>query len=181
MDNQVLLKIARDTIASKFDKNIIVDKKKLLSDYPFLNELGATFVTLTLNKELRGCIGTLEASHTLLDDLVVNANNAAFHDPRFFELSFEEFKNIDLEVSVLSKPIKLEYENLLDLKSKIKPFIHGVILSDGQRRSTFLPQVWEQLPEFEDFFTHLCYKGNFPENCFSTHPDVYIYEVTKVK
>lgn len=181
MDNQVLLKIARDTIESRFDKSVKVDKQKLVVEYPYLNELGATFVTLTLNEQLRGCIGSLEARHKLIDDLVANANNAAFHDPRFYELSYEEFKNVTLEISILSKPVKIKYDNIKDLKSKIKPFVHGVILEDGLRRSTFLPQVWEQLPTFEEFFLHLCHKGNFEQDCLSFHPNVYIYEVNKVK
>jgi len=181
MDNQVLLKIARDTIESKFDKSKKVDKEKLLKDYPFFNELGATFVTLNLNGQLRGCIGSLIASHKLIDDLMVNANNAAFHDPRFYELSHDEFKRIDLEISILSKPERVEYDDIEDLKSKIVPFVHGVILEDSLRRSTFLPQVWEQLPSFEEFFSHLCSKGNFEKDCLVTHPNVYTYEVNKVK
>lgn len=181
MDNQLLLKIARNVIASKYDNNIAINKQKLLNDYPYLKELGATFVTLNLDGKLRGCVGTLEATHCLLDDLMVNANNAAFHDPRFLELSEEEFNKIDLEISILSEAVKVEYKDLLDLKLKIKPFVHGVILTNGINRSTFLPQVWEQLPKFEDFFTHLCLKGNFPEDCFSSHPDVFVYEVQKVK
>lgn len=181
MDGRILLKIARDAIGSKFDNSVSINKKQLLEDYPFLQELGATFVTLNLDGNLRGCIGTLEARHTLLDDLVANSNNAAFHDPRFYELSYDEFQRVEIEVSVLSKPVKLEYKDTEDLKLQIKPYIHGVILDDGLRSSTFLPQVWEQLPSFEEFFSHLCSKGNFESNCLLYHPDVYVYEVQKVK
>lgn len=181
MEREVLLKIANDAIESKFDSSINLDKNTLFKDYPYLQELGACFVTLNLEGKLRGCVGTLEASLSLFDDLVINAKNAAFNDPRFYELSFDEFKKIDLEISILSKPEKLDYCDIEDLKSKIKPNVHGVILKDGMKRSTFLPQVWEQLPSFEDFFRHLCHKGNFEENFLLANPDIYVYEVNKVK
>ncbi|MBP9490668.1 MAG: AmmeMemoRadiSam system protein A [Aliarcobacter sp.] len=181
MENQILLEIVKKSIENKFDSSVKIDKDKLLKDFPFLAKNGATFVTLTLNKQLRGCIGTLQAYRPFLDDLISNAFATAFEDPRFYELTYEEFKKVKIEISILSTPVEVIYTNIEDLKSKIKPNIHGVILQKDGRRSTFLPQVWEQLPTFEEFFSHLCYKGSFEENCFEFHPLVFTYEVKKIK
>lgn len=181
MENQVLLEITKKSIEKKFDSNIKIDKTKLLTDFPFLGQNGATFVTLTLNNQLRGCIGSLQAFRPLLDDLISNAYAAAFEDPRFYELTCDEFKKVKIEISILSTPVEVIYKDIEDLKSKIKPNIHGVILQKDGRRSTFLPQVWEQLPTFEEFFSHLCYKGSFEENCLEFHPQIFTYEVKKIK
>lgn len=181
MENQVLLDITKKSIEKKFDETVKIDKTKLLADFPFLAQNGATFVTLTLNNQLRGCIGSLQAKRALLDDLISNAYAAAFEDPRFYELTRDEFKKVKIEISILSTPVEVIYKDIEDLKSKIKPNIHGVILQKDGRRSTFLPQVWEQLPTFEEFFSHLCYKGSFEENCLEFHPQIFTYEVKKIK
>ena len=151
MDKDILINIAKKSIERKFNNKINIDKKELLKNNNFLNEKRASFVTLTLNKELRGCIGSLEANRTLFDDLVNNAYMAAFEDPRFLELSFEEFKKIEIEISILTPPIIVEYKDFEDLKSKIRPYIDGVIIEQDGKRSTFLPQVWDMLPNFDDF------------------------------
>ncbi|MBP6163834.1 MAG: AmmeMemoRadiSam system protein A [Aliarcobacter sp.] len=179
--NQLLLEIAKNAIKQKFDSNIKIDKEKLLKEFPSLENLGASFVTLTLDNKLRGCIGTLYANKSLIDDLISNAYGAAFEDPRFYELSVEEFEKVNIEISILSTPIEVIYEDIEDLKSKIKINIHGVILEKDGRRSTFLPQVWEQLPTFEEFFSQLCYKGSFETNCLEFNPRIFTYEVTKIK
>lgn len=181
MENHVLLDIAKKSIEKKFDSSIKINKEQLLKDFPFLAQNGATFVTLTLNNQLRGCIGSLQAHRPLLDDLISNANAAAFEDPRFYELTLDEFKKVKIEISILSTPVEVIYTDIEDLKSKIKPNIHGVILQKDGRKSTFLPQVWEQLPSFEEFFSHLCHKGSFEVNCLNFHPSVFIYEVNKIK
>ncbi|QKF66344.1 AmmeMemoRadiSam system protein A [Arcobacter venerupis] len=181
MENHVLLDIAKKSIEEKFDSSIKINKEQLLKDFPFLAQNGATFVTLTLNNQLRGCIGSLQAHRQLLDDLISNAFAAAFEDPRFYELTLDEFKKVKIEISILSTPVEVIYTDIEDLKSKIKPNIHGVILQKDGRKSTFLPQVWEQLPSFEEFFSHLCYKGSFEPNCLEFHPHVFTYEVNKIK
>ena len=181
MENQILLEIVKKSILGKFDDSIIIDKNQLLEKYPFLNEQKACFVTLNLDGELRGCIGSLQAFRSLLDDLISNSYGAAFEDPRFYELTLKEFEKIEIEISILTTPKEVIYENIEDLKTKITPYKDGVILQRDGRRSTFLPQVWEQLSDFEDFFNHLCYKGNFEENCLESHPDVLIYQVNKIK
>ena len=181
MENQLLLEIAKKSIEKKFDETVKIDKTKLLTDFSELSKNGATFVTLTLNNQLRGCIGSLQAYRPLLDDLISNANAAAFEDPRFYELTLDEFKKVKIEISILSTPVEVIYTNIEDIKSKIKPNIHGVILQKDGRRSTFLPQVWEQLSTFEEFFSHLCHKGSFEVNCLEFHPHVFTYEVKKIK
>jgi uncharacterized protein len=181
MQSEILLKIARTTIQEKFDSKTSLNKEQLIKDFPFLNELGASFVTLTLNNQLRGCIGSLEAYRSLLDDLISNSYASAFEDPRFYELTKEELEKVNIEVSVLSVPIEVIYSSVDDLKSKIKKNIHGVILQKDGRRSTFLPQVWEQLSSFEEFFSKLCYKGGFEEDCLNSFPQIFVYEVNKIK
>ncbi|MGJ0308903.1 AmmeMemoRadiSam system protein A [Aliarcobacter cryaerophilus] len=138
MDKDILINIAKKSIERKFNNKINIDKKELLKNNNFLNEKRASFVTLTLNKELRGCIGSLEANRTLFDDVVNNAYMAAFEDPRFLELSFEEFKKIEIEISILTPPIIVEYKDFEDLKSKIRPYVDGVIIEQDGKRSTFL-------------------------------------------
>lgn len=180
MNSKLLLDIARKSIEKKFNLDISIDKEKLLEDFPEFKKNSATFVTLTINGQLRGCIGSLQAYRPLLDDLIGNAYAAAFSDPRFLELSSEEFKKVDIEISILTTPVEIVYTNLMELKDKLKPNIHGVILQKDGKRSTFLPQVWEQLPNFEEFFAHLCHKGGF-EITEDFHPQVFTYEVQKIK
>lgn len=180
MNKELLKDIAKQSIKSKFDNKIKINKEKFLKEFSFLNEKRATFVTLTVNGELRGCIGSLVATKTLLDDLISNSYMAAFEDPRFLELRDEEFEKVDIEISLLTIPKKIEYSNFNDLKKQIIPNKHGVILEFKAKRSTFLPQVWEHLPNFDDFFSQLCYKGGF-EVDENFRPDVYIYEVEKIK
>ena len=178
---QVLLEVARNTILSEFDNSFEINKQKLLDKYPILNEQRACFVTLNLNKKLRGCIGSLVAHRSLLDDVISNAYNAAFSDLRFNRLSPFEFKNIDIEISVLTPAVKLQYENTEDLKEKIKVGEHGVILELDGKRATFLPQVWEQLPTFEQFFTQLSKKAGFAQSCLENKPTIYTYTAIKIK
>jgi AmmeMemoRadiSam system protein A len=180
-ENNILLEIAHTSIKSKFDENIKIDKEELLLKYPFLEEPGACFITLNLNNELRGCVGSLEVYGMLIDDIIENAYNAAFLDPRFLELTPEEYAKIDLEISILTPALKLDYEDKEDLKSKIKIGTHGVILEDEDSRSTFLPQVWEQFPTFEEFFKKLLIKGSFDEDSLEKNINVSVYNVIKVK
>ncbi len=176
----ILLKIAKDAIKSEFDSTKI-DKEALIKKYPYLSEQKATFVTLNLNNNLRGCIGSLIAHRSLIDDLIHNAKAAAFSDPRFAPLTKEEFEKIEIEISLLSTPKKVDYTDIDDLKSKITIGKDGVILKLGSYQATFLPQVWEQLSSFELFFDHLCQKAGLGVNCLSNHPEIYIYHVEKIK
>ncbi len=180
MDNNSLLELVRSSINEEFDKTTCVDIS-LKEKYPELKEQRATFVTLNLNGNLRGCIGSLLPQRALFDDIVYNAKAAAFKDPRFPPLSQDEFKNIEIEISILTIPTPLSYKNTSDLKDKLKIGIDGVILKEGSYQATFLPSVWEQLPNFELFFAHLCQKAGLSKNCLENHPQIFIYQAEKIK
>ncbi|MCX6088172.1 MAG: AmmeMemoRadiSam system protein A [Caldiserica bacterium] len=128
-------------------------------------ERRGTFVTLTIGRELRGCIGSIIPTKPLILDIVDNSINAAFRDPRFYPLTKDEFKAIDIEISILTIPMRLEFSDVQDLYNKIRPGIDGVILRRGIYQATFLPQVWEDLPSKDEFFGNLCYKAGLPYNC----------------
>ncbi len=123
-----------------------------------LREKGASFVTMTERGDLRGCIGTLEAYQPLAEDVRQHAVEAALNDYRFQPLTPAELNGISLEVSRLTAPHPLEYASPADLPAKLRPRVDGVILRAGSRRATFLPQVWEKIPEPAEFLDHLCLK-----------------------
>lgn len=177
----LLLQLAKQAISDGLNHTSTLDTNALLKNHPELSKPQATFVTLSLDGRLRGCIGTLIAHRTLLEDLIYNAKAAAFDDPRFYPLSNEEFLHVSIEVSLLSTPEPLEYTDIEELKSKICAGEDGVILQKKGRKATFLPQVWEQLPTFEQFFSHLCQKAGLESSCLETHPDIWTYRVDKVK
>jgi len=175
MNKKILLKIARKSILEEFENKRLIDREKLITEYPFLSEERATFVTLKIDNQLRGCIGSILPRKPLIDDVVYNAKQAAFADPRFSPLTFEEYKKIHIEISILTIPQLLEYEDKIDLKNKITKK-DGVILILGDKQATFLPSVWEELPVFELFFAHLCLKAGISENCLDYHPVIYTYQ-----
>jgi len=138
----------------------------------------ACFVTLTKNGNLRGCIGSLVARQELWRDIIENAINAAFNDPRFPHLESSELDNIKIEVSVLTKPRKITYKDVEDLKKKIKG--KGVIISYGFHRATYLPQVWNEISDEEYFLSSLCAKAGLEPNLWKSKKlDVEIYDVKK--
>lgn len=182
MENEkLLLELASKSIESEFDSSITFDKEKLLTENPFLAEQRATFVTLTLNGKLRGCIGSLQAHRTLLEDILHNAKAAAFSDLRFDRLTKQEFEKVKIEISILTVPQVLEYSDFEDLQKKLVPNKHGVILELDGKRATFLPQVWEQLPSFNDFMVHLCKKAGLNPNSLPALPKIQTYEAIKIK
>ncbi|MEQ8286879.1 AmmeMemoRadiSam system protein B [Thalassospira sp.] len=135
---------------------------------PALNAPGASFVTLKKAGQLRGCIGSIIAHTGLANDLCENAFKAAFRDPRFPGLSMDEIKDdLELSISVLSPPHPFPFTSQADLIGKLTPFEDGIILSDGNRRGLFLPQVWDQLPEPADFLAHLKRKAGLPMDHWS--------------
>ncbi|MGE5464380.1 MAG: AmmeMemoRadiSam system protein A [Syntrophothermus sp.] len=145
---------------------------------PKLREQGATFVTLTEGGQLRGCIGALEPYQPLAQDVRDHAIAAALEDPRFPPVNERELSRIDIEVSRLTRPVPLEYEDANDLLSRLRPHVDGVILRDAFRRATFLPQVWEKIPDRAEFLSNLCYKmGADPELWRRKHLEVLIYQV----
>jgi AmmeMemoRadiSam system protein A len=126
---------------------------------PRFTEQCGTFVTLTKGGRLRGCIGHIMPQGPLFDEVKVNAINAAFRDPRFRPLQADEMAQVKIEVSVLTEPVPLRYRGKDDLLSQLKPEVDGLIIKRGYHQATFLPQVWEQLPEKETFLSQLCLKA----------------------
>jgi len=143
-----------------------------------LKEPGASFATLTINGELRGCIGALEPYQALASDVQEHALAAALEDPRFPPVRPEELDQIQVEISRLTLPELMQYADANDLLSQLRPNIDGVILRDGMRRATFLPQVWEKLPEKAAFLDNLCMKmGVAPDTWRKKHLEVLTYQV----
>lgn len=156
-EKKILLKIAREAI------ELVVQEKTLLklnidSYTPALREHGASFVTLTVQHQLRGCIGTLEAHQPLVEDVREHAIAAAMEDPRFLPVEKSELNRIRIEVSRLGAPEALSYESSEDLIKKLNPHVDGVIIKYSERKATFLPQVWEKIPDPSEFMNQLCHK-----------------------
>ncbi len=129
-------------------------------DYPApLREELACFVTLNRSGRLRGCIGTLEARRPLIEDLAANAYKSAFQDPRFAALVRDELGGLEIEVSVLSPPEAMIVQSEHELIAALEPDVDGVVIDDGHHRATFLPKVWEDLREPEEFLEHLWMKA----------------------
>jgi AmmeMemoRadiSam system protein A len=175
-----LLSLAQSTIDEALGIATMPSLSGLLDTHPSLKIKGATFVTLTQSGALRGCIGTLEAYRPLYEDIISNARAAAFEYPRFTPLTKEEWANTTLELSLLTPPKPVAYDDIAALKAAITPFKDGVILQHGSRKATFLPQVWEQLPSFEEFFRHLCQKAGLGPECLARHPSILTYQVEKI-
>ena len=181
--NDIIIALAKAAILVALNQPDDFDLKGTLKAYPILQENAAVFVTLNTepNEQLRGCIGSLQAHRPLYKDIISNAQSAALRDTRFTPLTLEEFKHITVEVSVLSKPKVLDYSNVEDLKSKITPLKDGIVLKHHGKHATYLPQVWEQLPKFDDFFSNLCLKAKLSNNCLLEHPEILTYQVKKYK
>ena len=139
---------------------------------------GASFVTLTIAGQLRGCIGALEAYQPLARDVCEHAAAAALEDPRFPPLGAEELPRISIEVSRLTSPVLLEYATPEELIARLRPNVDGVIVRDGFRRATFLPQVWEKIPDPAEFMDNLCYKMGADPHTWRYKPlEVQVYQV----
>ena len=150
------------------------------SDYSRdLQQTLASFVTLHKQGQLRGCIGTLEARKPLIDDIAEHAFAAAFQDPRFPAVTANEVPELDIEISVLTKPVPISFASEEDLVKQIRPGVDGLILEYGYNRGTFLPSVWEQLPDAKDFFQQLKGKAGLPANWWSDDANISRYETLK--
>lgn len=176
-DKRYLLVLAREAIKQAVSNGRLPEPDRSTLS-PALQESGASFVTLTARGQLRGCIGTLEAHQPLVYDVREHAIAAALEDYRFPPVTASEMDSISIEISILTKPTGLTYQTPEDLLNALRPGIDGVILSDGPRKATFLPQVWEQLPNPEEFLSHLCVKmGSKPDAWRENHLDVSVYQV----
>lgn len=132
-----------------------------------LRKEAATFVTLHEQGELRGCIGALQAYQPLVADVAEHAYAAAFSDPRFPPVAEAELPHLTISISVLGQPEAMHFESETDLLRQLRPGLDGLILEDGRHRGTFLPSVWESLPEPEHFWRHLKSKAGLPSNHWS--------------
>ena len=166
---QTLVKLARKIIAERLGRKITQtesdDLSQALHDDDFQAHRGV-FVTLTIDDQLRGCIGSLVGEESIIDGIKSNAIHAAFHDCRFTPLTINELDRIDIEVSILSEPKPLKYTDSADLTAKLRVNIDGVIIRKGHAGATFLPQVWEQLPKPEAFLSNLCLKAGMPADAW---------------
>lgn len=134
---------------------------------PALLEPRASFVTLARHGRLRGCMGTLDIEQPLLDDVVYNARAAAFHDPRFAPLEALELRRLQITISVLSVPQPLAAAGRAELLQALHPYQDGVIVADHTHRATFLPEVWQTLPEPRAFLDALLEKAGFEAGYWS--------------
>lgn len=164
-NQQFLLKLARQTLKHYFDTGKILDVSVSNKE---LNEKLGTFVTLHKNSQLRGCIGHIEPVQEVYKDVIDNALSAAFDDPRFNPLQKDELKDVVIEISVLTQPQKLIYTSIDDLLNKLQPLRDGVVIKKGRHGATYLPQVWEDLANKEDFLSSLCEKAGLPTDEWRT-------------
>lgn len=180
-EQRMLLRLAREALVAVIGGASLPPLNT--ADLPErLRQPGATFVTLTRNGKLRGCIGTLEAHLPLAEDVRQHAVAAALHDYRFPPVLPDELSDIHIEVSYLTYPVPLPYENPDELLRKLRPCIDGVLIRDGWRKATFLPQVWEMLPKPADFLSHLCMKmGSSPDSWRKKPLEVFIYQVQEMR
>ena len=171
---RILLPIARAAISRALNVPYAADETA-----PWLAEHGACFVTLTQGGELRGCIGTLQAHRPLLADVKSNAVSAALRDPRFMPLSGEELDITTVEISLLSPTSAMEVRDEADALAQMRPGMDGIVFEYGSYRSTFLPQVWEDLAQPRQFLAMLRRKAGLPDDFWEEGVKLSRYTVTK--
>jgi MEMO1 family protein len=190
----ILYEGEKNGFIKKYFSNYVIDvcKKSILARLDNENltlenipavflESGASFVTLEKNDDLRGCIGSIIAHRALINDLAQNAQNSAFSDPRFQPLKKDEFKDLSINVSLLSSPQKMSFKDEQDLLIQIRPNIDGIIIKDGNYQSVYLPSVWEQIPEKEFFLESLKIKAGMSPKHFSPTFEAYKYTTEYIK
>ncbi len=175
---KILLQIARAAIYHAlhvpFSTTVSVDENAA-----WLSQPGATFVTLTYKGQLRGCVGSLLACEPLIEDVNSNAISAALRDTRFPPLIADELDDIGVEVSLLSELQPLIFANQQDALTKLRPGIDGIVFEYGSYRSTFLPQVWESLPQPQQFLRELKAKAGLSEDFWADDVRLSRYTVNK--
>ena len=173
---KTLLTLARNAIAAHFGETA-----RPAVDLPELHEMGATFVTLTQQGHLRGCVGSLEATRPLAADVQENARKAAFGDPRFTPLIAAEVPLTRVEVSLLTPAAPIVFHDEADALAQLRPNIDGIIFTAGRHRATFLPQVWKELPNAHKFMAHLKQKAGLPTDYWAPDVQLESYQVQKWK
>lgn len=173
---QQLIAIAKASIRSGLDHGKPLQLNPDVFDSE-LRETRASFVTLKINGQLRGCIGRLQAERPLVDDVAENAFSAAFRDPRFTPLTTAEYPLLEYHISILDEPVDLPVTSESDLIAQLEPGKDGLILEDGFHRGTFLPSVWESLPDPREFVRHLKMKAGLPATGWSDSFRIQRYRV----
>jgi AmmeMemoRadiSam system protein A len=167
---RALVALARQTLMVRFKRSMPLNHgaaqmEDRLRD-PALQVKCGTFVTLKTGGQLRGCIGSLVGREPLVEGVRTNALNAAFHDPRFRPLTAKELDQVSIEVSILTAPQPLDYADADDLAAKLRPHVDGVTIRKGLAGATFLPQVWDQLPDARSFLSQLCLKAGLARDAW---------------
>jgi AmmeMemoRadiSam system protein A len=165
-EKKVLLDLAKSSIEFGLSRRKVMPIN-LASYSEHLKEERATFVTLEIAHELRGCIGSIKPYRPLIKDVVENAYSAAFQDPRFMPLRQDEFLRVTIHISVLSPMEEMTFQSEDDLIAQLRPNIDGLWLSENGRSATFLPSVWESIESVAEFLRHLKLKAGLPENYWS--------------
>ena len=171
---QTLIDLAKASIEHglKYGRPLQIDLATMADE---LTVQRATFVTLEKQGQLRGCIGMLEAFRPLAEDIAENSYAAAFSDHRFPPLNESELDDLSIHLSILSPAEIIPCQSEAELIQQLRPDIDGLILDDGLHRATFLPSVWETLPNPVDFIRHLKNKAGLPINDWSPNLRAYRY------
>lgn len=175
-NKQYLLQLSRQVLEYYFStgNKLIVEE---ILDQELIEKRG-TFVTLMIDNQLRGCVGHIEPTQAVYQDVIDNTLSAALEDDRFLPLEKEELNNLKIEISILTEPKVLEYLSVNDLLEKIIPFKHGVIIQKDKNSATYLPQVWEEISNKEEFLTSLCKKAGLSKDEWQRENlEVWVYEV----
>lgn len=173
----IVLKIARAAIAQAIHVRFeFIDTEV---SQPWLLQPGASFVTLLQHDQLRGCIGSLQPYLPLLEDISKNAVSAALHDTRFLPLTKREFSSVEIEVSILSDLYRIDFINEADAIAQMRPGRDGIVFEYKSCRSTFLPQVWDSIPDPQQFLTNLKIKAQLPGDFWAKGIQLFRYTVSK--
>ena len=170
-----ILNLSREAIKNSSVKPSEITYPQVLSEY------GAVFVTLEKNGNLRGCIDSIIPHRTLIEDIITNAQNAAYKDPRFNPVQKKEIDELSIAVSLLSYPVPMQFKDEDDLLNQIRPNIDGIIIKDGNYQAVYLPSVWEQIPDKKDFLNSLKVKAGMSPNHFSKSFEAYRFVTSYIK
>lgn len=174
MSRSILLDLARESIEEVLQAANSIDRNSMLERFPVLKEPIATFVTLRIDKKIRGSSGTLFAERPLIDDLLINAKAAAFEDPLFTPMTISEYLRASIEVSLLTIPTAVEYGHIHELASKLRPGIDGLFLASKVHQRIFLPNRWEKREDVEASLLRLEGEAGLTEE--GRPPTVYLFQ-----
>jgi hypothetical protein len=177
---QILLKVARKSITDGCSLNI--HPKIDYTKYPKeLQQHRATFVTLHKNNNLRGCIGSLQPTRPLIEDVAINAYSSAFNDYRFSQVIADELNQLVIDISILTPNKQLAVNSEAELLAKIRPNVDGLFITSAEYSATFLPSVWEELPDPKLFLAHLKQKAGMPSDAWPQDMNCYVYQTEIIK